>query len=284
MAHALGTGTTSRIGGEAAMKLNNSDSSRRAVSGRQLTAMVMAICLAVIATPVVAVAASAMFSSHSARTPAVAAKNTAAGNGAKAISGYASGKSGTTYGVYGKSRSAHGYGIYSAGRLGSSGPLVCSHCVSGADVKASTLPTVPSATDAGALGGHKPLYYARVVPLSWIGVADGARHKIADLDGFGVYGNCETSNSGQIVHVWVAADDISGAGTVNYFIAQYGGTLETNGYPVETTQVEINRSVSTGQYEGTAIYRNNATGRIITIDTHTYGANCEVFGDMLTTA
>lgn len=117
----------------------------------------------------------------------MAATNSSSGSGAKAVYGNAPASHGTTYGVYGRATSADGYGVYSAGRLGSSGRLVCSRCVTGADVDAATLPEVPN---AHKFAGHASSYYARIVPLSWVGaVGPGDTYRIkgcASSNAFGV--------------------------------------------------------------------------------------------------
>jgi hypothetical protein len=228
-------------------------------------------------------AAGAVFSSNSATTPAVSARNASSGSGAKAVFGNAAAATGTGTGVYGRSASAHGYGVYSAGRLGSSGALVCAHCVTGADIRVDTVPQVPSAAEAARLGGHLPAYYARVVPLSWVGPTDATYHRIADVAGLGVYGMCTATGGGNLVQLYASADTAAGTGTMNIFVVEAGGTAIATGYPVGTAKVELNKSLGTNQDEGRAIYRDDATGRIVTIENHTYGANCEVFGDVITT-
>ena len=255
----------------------------RCFTGRQITVMVVAGCVAVVAAPVAALAAAASFSSSSASTPAVSAKNSSSGSGAKAVYGNASAGQGITYGVYGHSASAAGYGLYSAGRLGSSGALVCSHCVTGGDVDVAGLPTVPN---AGKLGGHAPSYYARIVALSWIGAVGPGDHRLGDVDGVSVYGYCEDLGTENQVGLTVAVDSAADNGTLNRFsvYAAGGPAASATGFPLSTTKQLIDSSDGTSQTEGTAIYRDNATGRIITINFHLYGANCEIFGDILTTA
>ena len=249
-------------------------------TGRQITTMVVAVCLVVVATPAVAAAATALFSSSSASTPALTAKNTSSGTGAKAVFGNATASGGTTYGVYGRAASPHGYGVFAAGRLGTSGPLVCSHCVSGGDVNASSLPAVPSANN---LGGHAPSYYARVVPLSWIGTVGSGDHLLADVDGLSVYGFCQVGGSNtNDVGITVAADTTADNGTVNYFVVLSTQLAFADGFPLSTTKRDIGDSNGSGQTEGSAIYRNDATGRIITIDYHLFGQTCELFGDVTT--
>jgi hypothetical protein len=251
-------------------------------TGRQVTAMVIAVCIAVVAAPAAALAAIGTFSSGSASTPAVSAVNTAAGSGAKAVYGKASASSGTVYGVYGRSNSSSGYGVYSSGRLGSSEALVCSHCVTGGDINAASFPTVPNASD---LGGHGPSYYARIVPLSWIGTPDtGELHELADVGGLIVYGDCyhDYDLGVQISNVDVATDSAAAAGTINFSTVSSSGDTSASGEPLSTTGETIATSSNAQQVEGTATYRNNATGQIATISFHTYADNCEVFGNVLT--
>jgi hypothetical protein len=249
----------------------------RRFTGQQITVMVIAASVAVIAAPVAALAAVASFSSGSATTPAVSAKNTSSGSGAKAVYGNASASKGTTYGVYGRAASAGGYGVYSAGRLGSSGKLVCSHCVTGADVNAATLPTVPDASD---LGGHAPSYYARIVPLSWVGTTDQQLHLLADVDGLSIYGLCNTSPDAEL---FLGPDTNADLGTVNYFDVFATNVATANGFPLTNTSPRlITFSAGTTQSEGTLTYRFDGTGRIVTINFHLYGANCELFGNVFT--
>lgn len=280
-AEAPGQSRDGRMGYTAAERHRRIIGSGRRFSGRQITVMVVAVCVAVVAAPAGAIAASASFSSSSASTPAVAAKNTSSGTGAKAVFGNASASSGTTYGVYGRTGSADGYGLYSAGRLGSSGALVCSHCVTGGDVDSSGFPTVPSATNATKLGGHATSYYARIVPLSWLGPVDQRFHELASVGGLNVYGFCY-DNGLNIVNLVVAADSAAAAGTVNYFSVD-GSSAHAHGFPLDTTKISIAGSIDTTQSEGNLIYRNNSTGRIVSIDFHLYGATCELFGDVTTT-
>jgi hypothetical protein len=254
--------------------------SHRLFSGRQITTMVVAGCVALVAAPVAARAATAVFSSSSASTPAVAARNSSAGTGAKAVYGNASAGHGITYGVYGRAGSAHGFGVYAAGRLGTSGALVCSRCVTGGDVNASTLPTVP---DAARLGGHARSYYARIVPLSWLGSVGTGDHLLADVDGLSVYAYCQPGGSSTTdAGMTVAADTAAGAGTLNEFRVLSTELAFSNGFPLGTTKQSIGDSNGAVQTEGTAIYRNDATGRIVTINFHLYGSNCEAFGDVVT--
>jgi hypothetical protein len=258
------------------------DTSRRFTS-RQITVMVVAVSTAVfVAAPVAALAAAGSFTSSSAGTPAVSAKNTSSGSGAKAVFGNASASRGTTYGVYGRASSSGGFGVYSAGRLGSSGKLVCTHCVTGGDVDTETLPSVPSANDANALAGHAPAYYARIVPLSELLPADSDYHTLATVDGLSVLGKCTTFPQATIA---VEADSSAAAkAEVNYFYVDSSAHAQAGGAPLAQS-VEARIAVSTGptQTEGSAIYRNNATGREITINYHLYAAaECEVFGDVLT--
>jgi hypothetical protein len=201
-------------------------------SSRQITTIVVAVCLAVICVPIAAGAATAIFASSSASTPAVTARNSSSGSGAKAVYGNASAGGGTTYGVYGRSASGSGYGVYSAGRLGTSGALVCAHCVNGKDVDAASLPAVP---DANKLGGHAPHYYARFVPLSWVGTVGTGDHRLADVDGLSVYGFCQSGGSATTdVGITVAADTAAAAGTVNYFNVLSTELAFSNGFPSVT--------------------------------------------------
>lgn len=245
-------------------------------TGRQLTVIIVAVCAAIIATPAVALAATATFSSASASTPAVSAKNSSSGSGAKAVYGNAAASGGTVYGVYGHTNSADGYGLYSAGRLGSSGELVCTQCVTGADIKASTFPTVP---DAGKLGGHAPSFYARTVPLSAVLPLDSTDHVVANVDGLQVLGECGSHVDNIAVRTGSTADN----GTVNYFYVS-GTSAQSGGSPLTTTRLQIASSFNATQTEGTAVYRNEATGRIITINFHLFGDGCELFGDVNTAA
>lgn len=245
-------------------------------SGRQVTVMVVAVCAAIVAAPVAALAVVGSFSSTSASTPAVSARNSSSGSGAKAVYGNASATSGTVYGVYGRTSSTHGYGVYSAGRLGTSGALVCSHCVTGGDVNAATLPTVPNASK---LGGNSPSYYARIVPLSRILPADGNDYKLADLGGLQVHASCSQAPR---VELTFRTDDTASNGTLNYFFVT-GDSAGAHGLPLSTS-VDFFFDSTTTQEEGTATYRNNATGRVVTVSFHLYGPNCEVFGNILTTA
>lgn len=122
-------------------------------SGRQATIIVVAVCAAVIGAPAVAWATVGYFTSTTNRAAAATGVNSSSGGGAKGVYGFATATSGSTYGVYGRTKSAAGFGVFSAGRLGTSGALVCPHCVTGGDINASTFPTVPSANDANSLGG-----------------------------------------------------------------------------------------------------------------------------------
>ena len=251
----------------------------RRFTGRQVTIMVVAVCLAITATPFAALAAAASFSSNSSSTPAVSAKNTSSGSGAKAIYGNASATGGATYGVYGHSGSASGYGVYSAGRLGSSGALVCSHCVTGPDINAATFPTVPNASE---LGSHAPSYYAHITPLSWLGTQTGD-HLAVDVDGLGLYVNCFLISNVPHQGLSVAADSSAGDGTLNWFSVS-GSAASSGGAPLGTGEQLVAASIGGTQTEGTAIYRNNTTGSVVTIDFHLYADNCELFGDVLTAA
>lgn len=261
-------------------------------TARQITVIVGALSVAILAAPVAALAATGSFSSSSASKPAISATNTASGFGAKAVYGNASGGSGTEFGVYGHASSSRGYGVYSAGRLGTSGALVCSHCVTGADVNAATLPTVP---DASSLGGHGASYYARIVPLSWVGTpAVGVFHGLADIGGVVVYASCVTDYDSHgvafnRVRLSVAAKSDADDGTINYFwIWTFDPTSNqlTNanaaGKPLTAVPVQIAGSDSATQVEGTATYRRNSDGRVVTISFHLYGAGCQVFGNVLT--
>lgn len=254
----------------------------RRFSGRQITTMVAAVCVAVLASPLAAWAVVGSFSSSSSSIPAVYAKNTASGSGAKAVYGNAAGTSGTEYGVYGRSGSTQGYGVYSAGRIGSSGVLVCTKCVTGADVNAATLPTVP---DSSRLGGHAPSYFARIVPLSWIQAPDtGVNHELADVGGLILSAECVTNtNSGiNIVSIGAATDTAASSGTLNGFVV---GTSSAGafGFPLSTTRRAVADANGPQQVEGTATYRNNATRKVVTVSFHLYGGpNCEVFGNVLT--
>lgn len=245
--------------------------------------MVVAVSAAVmVAAPVAALAAAGSFTSNSASTPAVSAKNTSSGSGAKAVYGNASAGQGTTYGVYGRAGSSGGYGVYSAGRLGASGDLVCSHCVTGGDVDAATLPTVPNASK---LNGHSPAYYARVVPFSALVPGDFDNHKLAELDGLSIFGRCTSVPTATLI---VQADDATAADAeINYFSVNSFGDAQAGGQPVtQSVEIHIASSSAQTQTEGSATYRNNATGRIITIDYHLYGdaPDCQVFGNAFTSA
>lgn len=255
--------------------------SSRLFTGRQVTVMVVAVCVAVVVTPVAAFAASGSFSSSSASTPAVTAKNTSSGDGAKAVYGNASAGSGKTYGIYGHTNSSHGFGVYSAGRLGSTGELVCPHCVTGGDIDAATLPTVPSAADAEHLDGHAPSYYARIVPLSVILPSDFNYHVIATVDGLHVWGYCQTG--GGTDGIALSAASAAAVGTANYFHAS-ANTVVASGTPIGTNPFTIAVSQGDLQVEGVIIYRNDATGRIITINFHLWGTGCQLFGTVTTSA
>jgi hypothetical protein len=207
------------------------------------------------------------FSSSSASTPAVAAKNTSSGDGAKAVYGNAPASSGRIFGVYGHAGSARGFGVYSAGRLGSIGDLVCPQCVKGGDIDAATFPTVPSAADADHVGGHAPAYFAHVVPLSVILPSDFTWHLLATVNGLQVWGYCETGGGKD--GIAVSAASASTIGTANYFVAS-ANTVVTNGTPLGTSRFTIATSQDT-QVEGIVVYRNNATGRIITTNFHLWG-------------
>jgi hypothetical protein len=245
-------------------------------TGRQIVTMVVAVSVAVVAAPVAALAATASFSSRSASTPAVAARNSSSGSGAKAVYGNASATKGRTYGVYGRAASTGGFGVYSAGRLGSSGKLVCSHCVTGADINAATLPTVPNATK---LGNHPSPYYARIVPLSWVGTTDTKLHKLADVDGLTVFGLCNTSPDAEL---FLAADSDADVGAVNYFDVTATNVATAYGFRLTTSPRLTVFSAGSTQTEGTITYRFDATRRVITIDFHLWGDNCELFGNVLT--
>jgi hypothetical protein len=248
------------------------------LSGRQVTVIVVAVCAALVASPVVALAATGTFASSSASQPAVSAKNSSSGSGAKAVSGNASASSGSVYGVYGHTNSSHGYGVYSAGRLGTSGALACAHCVTGADVNAATLPTVPSASK---LGGHAPSYYARIVPLSDVLPRDGSDQHLADVAGLKVLASC--SSAPNYIYFAVAADSSARVGTVNYFYVS-GTSAQSGGAVLDTTYQIIAHSSGGIQTEGNLVYRDNATGQIITFDFHLFGDGCQLFGSVITTA
>jgi hypothetical protein len=250
----------------------------RRLSPRQVTIMVVALCVAVVLAPVAAVAATAAFSSGSASTPAVSAKNTSSGTGAKAVYGNASASGGINYGIYGRTASAQGYGVYSAGRLGTSGALVCSHCVTGGDLKVASLPPLP---DADHLGGHAASYYAHVVPLSYSATELGD-HLVVAVDGLAIHVDCELQSVIPIESLRMAASSDGADGTLNWFSVTAGGTASASGTPLTTTMQSVATSTSGAQVEGTAIYRNNASGQIITVDFHLYAATCELFGDVLT--
>ena len=244
---------------------------------RQLPLIALALGAALLALPVAAQAATAVFTSNSADTPALTATNSSPGRGAKAVYGNAYATTGKVYGVYGRSDSNRGYGVYSAGRLGSSGPLVCAQCVDGGDLDIASVPTVP---DADKLAGHPAAYYARVVPLSTVLALDDQNHVVADVGGLQVIGDCTHYGKEFLL---VQPDDGAGPGTVNYFYvsgpnAQSGGAGTTAG-----AQVQIAMSAGGGQTEGTVIYRSSA-GRIVTVNFHLYDAGCELFGDVLTSA
>ena len=211
------------------------------------------------------------------------------------MSGDASGSNGTEFGVYGHSGSARGYGVYSAGRLGTSGSLVCTRCVSGADVAVDTLPTVP---DARKLNGHASSYFARIVPLSWLhapeGTGPGASvvHGLAQVGGLNVYGSCNPYGDYTSATLSVAAGSDADAGTINAFTVRSTvgdrtpsatADPEAFGSPLTATPVAVARSVAAEQVEGTATYRRNAGGQVVTISFHVYGgAQCEIFGNVLT--
>jgi hypothetical protein len=256
-------------------------------TGRQLTTMVVALSVAIVAAPVAALAATGSFASSSASVAAVSATNSAAASGAKAVYGNASGTSGTTFGVLGAANSSAGYGVYSAGRLGTTGALVCAHCVDGADINAPTFPRVP---DAGKLAGHAPSYYARIAPLSWAGPVGPAENGIAVLGGVIVYASCRASNPGPTAQLAVAAQTDADAGTINYFDVQPIGSTrigtpnaQAGGQPLTAVPVRVAESIGAIQVEGTATFRRNSDGRVVTISFHLYGATCEVFGNALTT-
>jgi hypothetical protein len=244
-------------------------------SARQVTVMVVAICVAVTAAPIAAVAATGAFSSGSSISPAVSAKNTSSGSGAKGIDGYASALSGTVYGVYGRTNSRNGFGVYSAGRLGTSGALVCSHCVTGGDVNVATLPTVP---DASGLGGHKPAYYARFVPLSSTLPGDDQQYALATVDGLQVVGAC--ASGGGFVTIKLRTDSVADDGTLSLTQVQ-GTSAATDEFDISPTTFVAPSASNTSTLQGTAIYRNNATGRIVRFDYHLNGQACGVFGDLI---
>jgi len=248
----------------------------RRFTGRQITVLALAVCVTVIAAPVVALAAAASFTSSSASTPAVSGKNSSSGSGAKAVFGDASASHGTTYGVYGRAASSAGYGVYSAGRLGSAGKLVCAHCVTGGDVDAASLPTVPNASK---LGGHAASYYARIIPLSTVLPLDDADHLVAAAGGLNVFGECGS----HFVNISVRADSAADSGTVNYFYVS-GTAAQSGGTPLDTSRVQIATSFSATQTEGTITYRNAGTQRIVTVDFHLFGDGCELFGEVTTAA
>ena len=256
---------------------DGTDDRMQRFSGRQITIIVVAVCLTVVATPFAALAASASFSSNSASTPAVSARNTASGSGAKAVLGNATATSGTVYGVYGHAGSAQGYGVYSSGRLGTSGRLVCSQCVTAADVDTAGFPTVP---DASKLGGHTPSYYARVAPLSAIVPGNGQDQVLADIDGITIVGNCVSVPQ---VSLGFRADSTADDGTLNYFEVNHNASVVASGSPLSTGTVYLpSANAFEAQTEGTAIYRNSTTGRVITVNFHLYAQNCEVFGQATT--
>jgi hypothetical protein len=250
----------------------------RFFTARQVTVIVVAACIGLVAAPVAARAAAAAFSSASASTPAVAAKDSSSVSGAKGVYGYASGSSGTTYGVYGRAASPQGYGVYSAGRLGTSGSLVCSHCVTGGDLDVTSLPTVP---DASKLGGHEPSYYARIVPLSWRGTTLGDT-LVVDVDGLDVHADCEMPSLHVVSEALsVAANSSAQNGTLSWFSVA-SATASSSSAALSTTEQTVAVSNSGSVTEGTAIYHNTATGQIIDISFHLSASNCELFGEVTT--
>ena len=251
-------------------------------TGRRVTVVIGAACAVIVAAPATAIAAAAVFTSSSASTPAVSATNTSGGTGAKAVYGNATATTGTIYGVYGQAASAAGYGVYSAGRLGTTGTLVCTHCVTGTDIAASTFATVPSATNAAKLGGQTPSYFARMVPLSAILKTGVGAAEVADVDGLQVWGECDTGNPQQVFLI-IGADSGAG-GRVNYFSVDSQGHAVAKGSPVSpaTGLLVIAESDGTDQVEGTLIYRLDFNARIITVNFHLYGAGYELSGDALT--
>jgi hypothetical protein len=50
----------------------------------------------------------------------------------------------------------------------------------------------------------------------------------------------------------------------------------------DTASGVVAKSVGAEQTEGTAIYRDDNTWQIVTINFHLFGAGCQLFGDMLT--
>lgn len=247
--------------------------SGRRVSPRQITVMVVAVCAAVIATPIAARAATALFTSSSANAPAVTAKNSASGAGAKAVYGNASARSGKVYGLYGHTNSGGGYGVYSAGRLGSSGALVCSHCVTGGDVNAATFPRMPNSDQ---LGGHGPTYFARFVPLFSV-IPAGQGEVVARVGSVEVDGLC----TGSEVKMFAHTHGPGATGTLNWFTVT-GSTATASGVVLGGGGQVVAKSVGAEQTEGTAIYRDGNTWQIVTINFHLFGAGCQLFGDMLT--
>jgi len=105
-------------------------------------------------------------------------------------------------------------------------------------------------------------------------------HLLADVDGLAVSAGCNATL--QVDAIAVTADSASDDGTVNFFYVTSPSTASAGGTPIGTGRQVIATSVGAVQTEGSVIYRNNATGRIVTINFHLYGANCELFGDVVT--
>lgn len=106
------------------------------------------------AAPVAARAATAMFSSNRPARPRWRRRTARPARVPRRCTA-ASADADTTYGVYECAASTGGFGVYSAGRLGTSRKLICTHCLTGGDINAATFPTISNAGNATKLEGTK---------------------------------------------------------------------------------------------------------------------------------
>ena len=152
-----------------------------------------------------------------------------------------------------------------------------------------------TALAANTFGGHGPSYYAHIVPLSWTHAPEPTTfHGIAIVRGVVVYASCKLGDTGALAQVSVAAHTDADAGTINVFTVRSTlndtrpsttGPAVAFGKPLTATPLAIARTDRAEQIEGTATYRRDSDGRVVTIEFHAYAdATCEVFGNVITQA
>lgn len=258
---------------------------------RQVSMVGVFLGILVLAAPVAAVGVTGGFASSTA-APAVAARNSSAANGAKAVLGSATAPRGATYGVYGSAASPQGYGVYSAGRLGIKGLLVCSKCVTAGDINPTRFPTVPSAQNATTLAGRPSSYFGHVASFSVSSpVGKNDLHVIGSYDGLDVGFRCEVPNVGQPpwVGFYLRASTVAADGTIT--MADYTGQPAPRGL-LTTTWIQPTSQSAIAQPGGanaeaaalgTALYVNSRGSGVVTLtysvdvdDTH-----CEVAGQLV---